>query len=60
LLVKAGGKVQVVVPKQASVVEGEHMCEIHGFIDQTGLGCSAYNNTLSIVLPVDLPAFVPA
>jgi hypothetical protein len=29
------------VPKQASVVDGKHLCAIHGFIDQTSLSCSA-------------------
>jgi hypothetical protein len=50
------------VPKQASVVDGNHECYLQSFIERDGLLCIAdsKNNTLTLELDFELPAFAPS
>ena len=58
-MIKKGGTVEIIVPQQATVTDGNFKCGIRGFVEQGGFICQGKNNTLTIELPADFPAFRP-
>ena len=50
------------MPKQASIVDGNHECYLQSFFEKDGILCTADSkkNTLTFELDFELPAFTPS
>jgi len=58
-VIPSGGQIQIKVPSQASVVDGNVLCAVKGMVDKSGMTCvgNAIAGTLTMTTSFVLPLF---